>query len=151
MGNKIEILNNLYQKYIKGTQPKIFVTYKVVVLCHLTNQVNKVILDKSGLSRVYISTKMIKHLYDKKPAEEFDFIIDNLHKIIKYPNYIYKNKKEKRGDWCFVKKIKNELYISSLEREEEILEIVTVFRIRKEKYLENFELLWSWEDDRSPS
>ena len=151
MGNKIEILNNLYQKYIKGTQPKIFVTYKVVVLCHLTNQVNKVILDKSGLSRVYISTKMIKHLYDKKPAEEFDFIIDNLHKIIKYPNYIYKNKKEKRGDWCFVKKIKNELYISSLECEEEILEIVTVFRIRKEKYLENFELLWSWEDDRSPS
>ena len=151
MGNKIEILNNLYQKYIKGTQPKIFVTYKVVVLCHLTNQVNKVILDKSGLSRVYISTKMIKHLYDKKPAEEFDFIIDNLHKIIKYPNYIYKNKKEKRGDWCFVKKIKNELYISSLEREEEILEIVTVFRIRKEKYLENFELLWSWENDRSPS
>ena len=151
MGNKIEILNNLYQKYIKGTQPKIFVTHKVVVLCHLTNQVNKVILDKSGLSRVYISTKMIKHLYDKKPAEEFDFIIDNLHKIIKYPNYIYKNKKEKRGDWCFVKKIKNELYISSLEHEEEILEIVTVFRIRKEKYLENFELLWSWEDDRSPS
>ena len=94
---------------------------------------------------------MIKHLYDKKPAEEFDFIIDNLHKIIKYPNYIYKNKKEKRGDWCFVKKIKNELYISSLEREEEILEIVTVFRIRKEKYLKNFKLLWSWENDRSPS
>ncbi|MCK4554765.1 hypothetical protein KAU19_07485 [Candidatus Parcubacteria bacterium] len=151
MENKREGLNNLYQKYVKGTHPKISVTYKVVVLCRLTNQVNKVVLDNSGLSKVYVNTKVLKHLYDKKPAEEFDFIIGNLHKIVKYPDYIYRNKNEKRGDWCFVKKIKNELYISSLEHKEETLEIATVFRIRKEKYLESFELLWSWENDESPS
>lgn len=74
-----------------------------------------------------------------------------MHKIVKYPDYIYKNKNEKRGCWCFVKKIKNELYISSLEYENETLWIATVFRIRKEKYLESFELLWSWEDDKPPS
>lgn len=151
MENKKEILNNLYQKHIKGTQPKIFVTYKVAVLCRLTNQVNKEILNRCGLSKVYVNTKVLKHLYDKKPAEEFDFIIGNLRKIVKYPDYIYKNKNEKRGYWCFVKKIKNELYISSLEYEKETLWIATVFRIRKEKYLESFELLWSWEDDKPPS
>jgi len=32
--------------------------------------------------------------------------INNLHTIVKYPNFICKNKNEKRGDWCFVKKIK---------------------------------------------
>lgn len=59
MESKKEVLNNLYQKHIKGTQPKIFVTYKVAVLCRLTNQVNKEILNKCGLSRVYVNTKVL--------------------------------------------------------------------------------------------
>lgn len=118
-----------------------------VCLCHLTKTVSRVI---NVESRVYVTSRMVKHLYDKKPAEEFHFILNNTYKIVKYPDKIYKNKDPKRGSYCFVKKICGNTYMCSLETvdNEEIdgdeLFIATVFRIRKEKYLDSYELLWSW-------
>lgn len=99
---------------------------------------------------VYVNTLVLKHLYDKKPAEEFDFLINNLHTIAKYPDYIYKNKDSKRGEVCFTKKLKGSDYICSIEIDEQTF-IVTAFRIRDKKYMKNYESLWSWEDDNSPS
>lgn len=151
MTSKKEKLIDLYIKHIKGTEQKAIVTQKKIVLCRLTNQVNRVVFDCGGLSKTYINTLVLKHLYDSKPAEEFDFIINNLHKIVKYPDSIYKNKNPKRGDWCFIKKIKNELYLSSLGNENSNLEVATAFRIRKMNYLKSYELIWSWEGDRPPS
>lgn len=100
--------------------------------------------------RVYVSTRMLKHLYDSRPAEEFVSIIENLHTIVKYPDEIYENKTGKRGDFCFVKELKGERYIASIEiteRKDKKIFVATAFRLRKENYLKNYKLLWSWRDD----
>lgn len=90
-------------------------------------------------------------MYDSKPAEEFDFLINNLHTIAKYPDKIYKNKSGKRGSHCFTKKLKGAEYICSMENSENGMLIITAFRIRDKKYLKNYTLLWSWENDKPPS
>ena len=43
-------------------------------------------------NKVYLNTRVLKHLYDKRPAEEFDLMIETLIDVVKYPNKIYKNK-----------------------------------------------------------
>ena len=76
--------------------------------------------------------------------------------IIKYPDEIYENKDSKRGQFAFVKTIKDVKYLSSLETTvvtslegitEEMNFVVTAFRIRKLSYLQNYKLLWSWKGD----
>jgi len=136
---------------VKNTASKQPVFEETVFVCNLTNEVKKVCgLDSS---RAYLNTKILKHLYDKKPAEEFDFIIRNVHTITKYPDKIYKNRASKRGAFCLVKKLKGDLYFCSIEVAQEISldgfaenrnYIVTCFRLRNENYLKNYELLWSW-------
>lgn len=144
-----ESLYSLHKKYIKGTPPGSIVMIKKILLCKLINTVRRDCNFSS--SGVYVTTKMLKHIYDKKPAELYDFIIENLVKIAKYPEHIYKNKSSKRGDFCFVKTLKNEKYLCSIEiynseENKEEIYVATVFRT-DDKYLEKYELLWSWRDD----
>ncbi|MBU2545173.1 hypothetical protein KKC65_01805 [Patescibacteria group bacterium] len=90
--------------------------------------------------------KSSKTCYDKKPAEQYDFIIRNLHTIVKYPDSIYKNKDGKRGDFCLVKELKNKKYLCSIEdKGMGEISIATAFRT-DDKYLGKYELLWSWKD-----
>jgi len=155
MATNRQVLKNLYEKYIKGIPNGVAVSDKIVFLCHLTNVVKRVL--ELNFSAVFVRTIPLKHLYEKRPAEEFDFIIDNIHKVVKYPDYIYKNKDPKRGNFCFVKTIGGEKYLCSLElvidenKNKEILTLVTAFRIRKETYLDSYSLLWNWGNDVSPS
>jgi hypothetical protein len=146
----VEVINNLFELHIKGSQPNAIVADKTALLCKLTNTVLKVVVTICGLQesdpRVYINTRIIKHLFDKKPAEEFLFIVSNAHKIVKYPDHIYKNKNPKRGDVCFTKKIQGHNYICSLQIDIKEIYLVTMFRVRKESYLQDYELLWSWRD-----
>ncbi len=151
---------------MNGTPEKAIVIIKKVSLCNLTYAVMRGLeLDFENKS-VFISSRIIKHLYDKKPAEEFHFVLEYLHEIVRYPDRIYKNKNSKRGDFCFVKKIKEqdylcsleivktasvicgaeELDISGIEQGKEVIEasIVTAYRIRDDKYLKNYTLLWDW-------
>lgn len=98
-------------------------------------------------------------MYDKKPAEEFIFLVDNIHKIVKYPDDIYENKPGKRGAFCFVKKLKGEKYICCLEIVDTLIDdeitaeihLVTAFRVRKDSYLDSYKLLWSWKGDKPSS
>lgn len=147
MKNKAAV--KMYEKYIKGTVEKAVVIDKIYLITILTKAVTK------GLNlsedKVCLNTRALKHLYDKKSTEEFEFIVCNLHKIVRHPDSVYKNKDPKRGDFCFIKKIKNINYFCSIERGENRMFIVTAFRIRKESYIKNYELLWSWEDDIPPS
>jgi len=148
---KKQILKGLYKNYIKGTKEKAPVISKTVFFCYLTRAVTEVLQEqKPDLqeSKVYINTKALKHCYDRKPAEEFDFLIDNLNQIITYPDKIYKNRNPKRGDFCFVKNLKGDKYFCSLEfvSEQKKMLFVTSFRLRKESYLKNYKLLWSWKD-----
>lgn len=140
----------LHKKYIKGTDRKAIVTDVTIFLCHLTNAVKTAL--NIATSTVYTNTRVLKHMYDKKPAQEYEFLIENLHTIIKYPDHIYHNRDAKRGNYCFLKKLKNEFYLCSIEiKTEGTIFIVTAFRIADEKYLEKYTLLWSWRDDASSS
>ena len=104
--------------------------------------------------KVYLTSRALKHIYDKRPAEEYDALLNFIPQIITFPTRIYQNKNGKRGAYCFVKKIANEDYLVSLENsvdEPRGIYLVTAFRIRTDKYLEGYKLLWSWEDDVPPS
>ena len=142
-----KVLADLYKKYVYATPPKTIVADKTAFLCRLTWVVTKVLGAKT--MRVYVNTRMLKHLYDGRPAEEFIFIVENLHTIVKYPDHIYENKNSKRGDFCFVKKLKGSRYIASIEtpkREQDKIFVATAFRLRRENYLNSYKLLWSWRD-----
>jgi hypothetical protein len=140
------VVLELFESRIKNTKEKEIVALESVYICRLTRAVLSVLGFSD--SKVHINTKVLKHLYDKKPAEEFDFVIRNLHTIIKYPDHIYKNKISKRGDFCLVKEVKNFKYLCSVEfcedGDEMKICVVTVFRVRDEAYLKKYELLWSW-------
>lgn len=142
-----KIIPDLYAKYIKGTESGAIVQDVQVLLCNLTNSVAKGIHSKC--IRVYVGSRVLKHVYDKRPAEEFDFLVENVHQITKYPDCVYRNKNKKKGDFIFVKKLKNKTYVCSLqeigqEQENEWCEVVTFFRIRKDNYLASYDLLWEW-------
>lgn len=144
----------LYKQYVHGTERKAIVQMLTVLLCHLTVAVVKGI--ESNCNKVYISTRVIKHIYDKRPAQEFDFLIENAHTVVKYPDKVYKNKDGKRGSFCFVKKIKNEEWLVSIETMQENnhnthCEVVTFFRVNGDDYLSSYELLWEWEGGKPPS
>lgn len=143
----MSIVVHLYKNYVKGTSKKAIVQMVQVHLCHLTTATIKGI----GLScnKVYLNTRVLKHLYDKRPAEEFDLMIETLYEIVKYPSKIYKNKSGKRGSFCFVREIKNSKCLVSLQTmfdDEKVAthcEVATFFRV-DDSYLANYELLWEW-------
>lgn len=150
---KISLLK-LHKLYIQGTEEKAPVVLQTILLCNTTNAVMKAISLKSP--KIHTTTKMLKYLYDSKPAEEYEFILHNLVSIIQYPDEIYQNRDSKRGQFALVKKIKDYKYLSSLETmvitlpkgiTEEMNFVVTAFRIRKESYLQNYKLLWNWKGD----
>ena len=78
MATNRQVLKNLYEKYIKGIPNGVAVSDKIVFLCHLTNVVKRVL--ELNFSAVFVRTIPLKHLYEKRPAEEFDFIIDKSNK-----------------------------------------------------------------------
>ena len=154
----MKTLQHLHNEYIKGTTEKEIIILTTTLLCNTTNLVTKAINLPS--SKVYITTRVVKHLYDSKPAEEYDFIVNNLEKIVRYPDQIYENKGGKRGQFCFLKKIKDDLYFCSFEvsqmvvsesEVEEVNFVVTAFRIRRPSYLKDYKLLWDRKGGKSSS
>ena len=146
MSKRRGVVAKLFYKYIENTPSKALVVVETVYICRLTSAVMKI--TKLSDYKVHLNTIVLKHLYDKKPAEEFDCLICHLHEIIKYPEKIYKNKISKIGDYCLVKKINDFDYLCSLQFSDgdgvEKIMVVTAFRVRDEAYLKNYELLWSW-------
>ena len=82
-----DVLRELFEIHIQNTPPGAVVAEKTVFLCGLTNAVAHA-LDKQS-PKVYATSRFLKHLYDKKPAEEFDFLLDHLHQVVKYPEGIF--------------------------------------------------------------
>lgn len=145
-----KVARTLLRTHIKGTAEKDVVENVRLLLCTLPMAVAK------GLSmnqyKVYLTSRALKHLYDAKPAEEFDFVCTNMFSLIRFPDAVYKNKQSKRGEYVFIKKIQENTYFSSLEVvNDRELDVVTSFQVRKERYLNGYELLWSWEADTPPS
>ncbi|MDB4983965.1 MAG: hypothetical protein JWM20_144 [Patescibacteria group bacterium] len=139
------VAHRFFKKHVKDTERHAYVVIEEVILCSLTKAVSITIGISS--SKAYLSSRAVKHVYDKRPAQEFDMLIQNLPSIVKYPDCIYKNKNAKRGSFCFVKNIRGILYLCSLEQAElegeSVLQVATFFRTT-EDYLKNYELLWEW-------
>ena len=151
-----EILKEAFENYIKGTEYKAVVADGKFFLCHLTNAVCSGVRVAKEINKVYMTSRCLKHLFDSKPAEEFFFIIDNLHKVVKYPDRIYDNRGGKRGEYCLVKRIGSSEYLCSIEITKRLpidkeIQIATAFRLRDKKYIKNYTLLWSWRNDAPPS
>lgn len=141
-----KILNNMHQQYIVGTPPKAVVKDKKILLCCLTNAVMR----GSGYEKspVYVTSRMLKHLYDKRPAEEYDILIKILHKVVKFPNIIFENQAGKRGNKVFLKIYKGQKYLCVLGKGVEGDNcIATAFRLRDENYTKKYKELWRWRDD----
>jgi hypothetical protein len=144
----------MHKKYIIGTPEKGMISDGKARV----GKIKKIIADllRCQNRRVYVKTRALKHLYDKKPAEEFDFVIDHLARIIANPDFIYHGRDGRRGNFCFVVEIKESQYIAAMELVEiedgrQELQIVTAFRMRHERYLNDYELLWSRRDGVSSS
>jgi hypothetical protein len=91
---------------------------------------------------------MLKHLYDKRPAEECDVLIDIIHIIVKFPDIILENKSGKRGDRVFLKIYKAQKYLCVLEKGvNDNNYVATAFRLRAENYIKKYQELWRWRDD----
>jgi hypothetical protein len=134
-------LLEIIDKYIKLTPEKSFVKISQIRLSDFID-------NKNILSRVYLSTRSLKHVYDKRPAEEFDKCISLINIAIKSYSYIYDNssKSGKRGDIMIVlKDVDGVLYSVILEKKEKTYNVVTFFRVRKEDYLSSYKLVWSRE------
>jgi hypothetical protein len=149
-----DVLRELFESHIQTTAPGAVVVDKTVLLCDLTHAVAQAI--GSDARKVYATSRFLKHLYDKKPAEEFDFLVDHLRKVVRYPDIIYHNKPSKRGSWCLTKTIGNAVYLAAIEATAEPggrteVYTATAFRVRDPNYLAGYELLWSWRDDRPSS
>jgi len=158
-------LKEFFKKYIANTPEKAVIVERKMFLGYLTKAVMEGLEIENSTKNVFITSRCLKHLFDKKPAEEFLFLLDHLHEIVKFPDRIYKNLAGKRGDFCFVKKIKNEEYFCTLELLESCgsgcenvdlqpaqmsigqkieIQIATAFRLRDKKYTKNYTLLWDW-------
>jgi hypothetical protein len=147
-------VSKIFKQYIKGTPEKAIVPELTLCFCELTRLVMKA--GNFPTHKVYITTKVIKHLYDSKPAEEFEAVMKNMEAIVSFPEYIYQDKEGKRGEICLVKTIKGFKYLCSIEKTDEndpddgkkgMNYVVTAFRLRKENYLNSYKLLWSWKGD----
>jgi hypothetical protein len=134
-------IREIFEKHIKGTAAYAIVMNETVLAGVLPAALAEMMGMKS--QKVYIACRVIKHLYDKKPAEEFDYILANLHEIIGQPTEVYRNKSGKTGIFCIARVIKGERYLCSLDAEGCV---VTAFRIRDDHYLIDYDLLRSWRD-----
>lgn len=142
----------LHKRYIRNTPAKAIVSDVEILLCNLTNDVVK----RGGFKskKVYLNTKVLKHLYDKRPGEKYDAILETMIPQTKFPDILYNNKPGETATKCLFKSIGGVKYLLCLEEKDDRNEVVTCFRLREERamnYLKNLSQIWSWESGGSPS
>jgi len=113
LDTKCKSISALHEKYIKGTSKEEIIQIKTMFVCNLTHVV-KSELKLSG-HKAYITSKCLKHLYDKRTAEFYDFLLENIVNVVEQPEQIYKNKDGKRGNLIFLKTIRGVKLIVSVE------------------------------------
>lgn len=154
-------IREFYEKYIANTEHDALVSIARLYLCNVRRTPGKILRQRRGSKnrRVYISTKALKHIYDrhifdKQTPKDFSVILEHVVEIIKYPDGIYRNVKEKRGDFLFAKEIAGKKRVIVIEivsyENDTAMEIVSAYRT-DEKYLKKFDLLWSGRTATPPS
>lgn len=141
---KDENLFKLSEKFIKGTKKNEYIKIFSYLLGDISHEVKKSI--KVNVTKVYIHSKELKHIHDrychdKKQEDVYYFLIKNLYRIIKDPDYVKDDKKKKKADFVFLKKIDGNDYACPIEIEgkrkgKKILKYLTVvsaFKVKKGK------------------
>jgi len=108
---------------------------------------------KIKTKRVYISTFGLKHLYDKRTAREYEYLLQYLSQIIISPDAIYKNSSNRHGNIVLHKLLPEGDYIIVLQLSQKKNRgnyVLTGFRV-KQKELNKFKLLWKREAGTPPS
>ncbi len=72
---KTNNLERIHQKTIQYTIPNTLVKQQTLIICILTEKIANILSVQK--QKIYITTKCLKHLYDKKPAAIYDFILIN--------------------------------------------------------------------------
>ncbi len=136
---------DIYRKHIKGTYRKDLVPDIEMCLCNIKTSIRKKLTVDSA--KVFLTARALKHIYDRiyldanKP-DDFALVIQNLHKIIGYPDKVCRNKKGRRGEFVFLKGVNTQIFLSTLEKNNQgSLYVVTGF-IPKESYYKNLEEIW---------
>ncbi len=140
---KRNILQQIHEEFVKNTHPGAIVNNKTIFLCHASLKA----LRSCGLagSEIYMSSRALKHLYDKRPAQEYDRLLNNIPLIIKYPDLVYKNKTPHHG-FAFVKALHGYSYmcpVNYIEDNQNKLFVATAFSV-KPWYMKDFNLVWSF-------
>lgn len=139
-------MRRFFLYFVKGTAYKAVVIDRMRLMCRLSQTVADALgMDRDG-SIVNVSSRCVKHIFDKRPAEEFLFVLDHAYDILKSPDRIYADKGQKRESFAFVKNMAGYDYFCAIEKTAGPCEIATVFRLRDPKYLSNYALLWSRKD-----
>lgn len=138
------------RRYIKNTPRKGYVKDLRIKIGEIPHKLRGKI--KPHDQRVYITTKSLKHMYDMRSAQEFDFIIRSLETVIINPLRIYNNKEGKSGDKCLYFEIDNNAYFYILDIKPDGIYIVSSYRLsevleKRKNYLSGYKLLWSWKVD----
>lgn len=166
-GEEVKKLRDLHKLYVKNTDQKAPIVPERALAGYLSNAVKKILngqqKEEFSVRKVYISTKVMKHLYDKRTARAYDAILTNIPLLIRRPQDIYFNIKDREGDYAFTRAIEvvdyegnksQEVYFCSLQAYKKELDVVTVFIFTSERKLKNYlnqcTHIWNWRGD-SPS
>lgn len=144
-------VHDIHAKYIEGTETEAQIIIKKFLLCDTTYTVKKSVPLISR--KIYISTRSLKHIYDKHKNQSYDVIKQSLWKIARFPNTILLNSENKRGQYIFTKVIQGQLFCLVLEEnnEEKCYEVVTAFPTKNDKYLRKYQEIWCWRNGESSS
>lgn len=143
-------LVKVIERYIKNTPRKGYVKDLRIKICKISHKLRRKLKAKD--ESVYITTKSLKHMYDARSAQEFDFIVTNLETAITHPYRIYKNKTGKTGDVCLYSEFNNSAYFYILETKSSSTYLVSAYRLssveeKRKNYLAGYKLLRSWKVD----
>ena len=147
--NKFEHFHN---RYIKGTPPQGIVFLDKLLVTSLSESIQSVL--DLPTTKVYISSKVIKHIYDRRLAMHFDYILSHLEELITNPDRIYLNKKGGELEFLFVtnfsedtlctvlenRKILHDNYSMFENSDHEENQIKTIF-YAKDKYYKNCKII----------
>jgi hypothetical protein len=140
---KKDVLKGIHEQLIRGTYPGAIVANEVILLSRINIQtLRQTELCQAG---IYISSRALKHMYDKRPAQEYDSLLKSIPQIIGYPDHIYRNKPHLEG-FAFVKAIHGYSYmcpVKHIRDNQNKMCVVTAFSV-KPGYMKDFKLLWSY-------
>lgn len=153
----------VFQRDILGTAPEAYITLANVFVCHIPTSTHALLRGNKEFShpRVYISTKSMKHGYDKRPTFTEDNI-DEVCKALKDPDIIARNEiwkdgrmVEKRGDFIFFRRLGRRAKflgcpIEVIEHNGDGVLFCVSFFPSDENYIAKFPTLWDREGGENP-